>query len=137
MYYAWSAAIRLQSHSRGLDVSVTMSAPKLHNAGCEHVHGKSTHAKVLADFKRVFPKIINTEGIINDLRKSFEGARSGLHLHSRELIVSHPVFNRRGDLLLELGFRSASVDAAAQVNGKFQADSVTLNGDSGHSKSIF
>lgn len=133
MSYAWSAAIRLHSHSRGLEVSVTMNAPKLHNAGCEHTYGKSTHAKVLADFERVFPKAINTEDIANDLKRSLEGAWSGLLLHSRDLIVSHPAFNRRGDILLELGFRSTSVVGVPHINGngKIHVDTVTINGHGG------
>lgn len=139
MSYAWSAAIRLHSHSRGLEVNVTLNAPKLHNAGCEHTHGKSTHAKVLADFERVFPKVINTEDIATDLKRSLEGAWSGLLLHSRELIVSHPTFNRRGDLLLELGFRSTSVAGAPHLNGngKIHVDTVSINGGSHEKEGYF
>ena len=139
MSFAWSALIRFESNARGLEVSVTVSPPKVHNSGCEHAHGRQTHAKVIADFESIFPKVINTDDIKNDLKRTLEGAWSGLHTHSREFIVSHPVFNCHGDLLLELEFRSLPTVLPAYQHGKIVVNTAANGNGNGslHEKESF
>jgi hypothetical protein len=68
-----------------------------------------------------FPKIIDFDHVIEALREAFEGCWSGLHAYSRELEVANPVFNRNGDLLLDLGLHVQEIPGLASKPAGGQA----------------
>ena len=72
---------------------------------------------------------------MQELRSRFEGLYTGVNLMSHELCVARPVFNRRGDFLLELAVRSHASDhsllpVGSLVSGalKPKRSTLSLNG---------
>jgi len=122
MYTTWSAAVKFVSDdAQGLKVHVLPAkiTPEFHNSRCEGSLGHSTHEEMFKRLREYFPHSIDFSSIHHELKASFEGCWSGLYVDARDMIVKKPVFNRKGDLLLELGVKHAEVKAAP-VNGKKQ-----------------
>ncbi|KAI5120808.1 hypothetical protein M0805_003206 [Coniferiporia weirii] len=116
---SWSADIKFTSDTSGLRVQLTSPRiiPKIDSPfKNQGLLGNSTHEMVLSNLKDEFPAIIDFDGLVKELRCGFEGAWTGLQLSSQELKVGSPVFNRRGDLLLELDVRPPHADTVSIVN---------------------
>ncbi|KAI5120814.1 hypothetical protein M0805_003211 [Coniferiporia weirii] len=125
---SWTASIIFTSDKAGLRVHLSPShiVPHFNSShGTQVFPGHSTHAMAFAHLKEEFPATISFDGLVKDLKYGFEGAWAGLQISSHELKVGYPVFNRRGDLLLELDVRSLSENGAI-LNGGHS------NGMNGH-----
>ncbi|KLO12543.1 hypothetical protein SCHPADRAFT_410840 [Schizopora paradoxa] len=111
MYTTWSAAVKFVSDGQGLKVHVLPAkiVPEFHNSRCEGSLGHSTHEETFKRLREQFPHSIDFSSIHQALKASFEGCWSGLYIDAHDMIVSKPVFNRRGDLLLELAHKIVEV----------------------------
>ncbi len=110
MYTTWSAAIKFVSDdAQGLKVHVLPAkiTPEFNNSICEGSLGHSTHEEMFKHLREYFPHSIDFSSIHHELKASFEGGWSGLYVDACDMVVSKPVFNRRGDLLLELAVKHA------------------------------
>lgn len=113
----WSAAIMFHSDAfHGLKISVSPAkiVPEFQTTKIRGELGKSIYEQTFEHLKDQFPSVIEFDHIVDELRETFEGCWTGLHAYSRELDVANPVFNRHGDLLLELGYH---VQQVAEVSG--------------------
>ncbi|KLO12433.1 hypothetical protein SCHPADRAFT_420281 [Schizopora paradoxa] len=117
MSTTWSAAVKFTSDGQGLKVHVLPAkiVPEFHNSRCEGSLGHSTHEETFKRLRDQFPHSIDFSSIHHTLKASFEGCWSGLYIDAHDMIVSKPVFNRRGDLLLELAHKHIEVKASPVV----------------------
>jgi hypothetical protein len=101
MNVRWSAAIVIN----GSTVSVIPTAinPTIQMAKNPDALGQSISMKTFASLKAAFPSVINFEGIVSEIGDSLKRYSTILQNNTRELGLIDPIFNRRGDLLLELG----------------------------------
>ena len=113
----WSAAVMFHTdafHGLKISVSPTKIVPEFQTTKIRGELGKSIYEKTFEHLRDQFPNVIDFDHIIDELRESFEGCWTGLHAYSRELDVANPVFNRHGDLLLDLGLH---VQQIAEIPG--------------------
>ena len=142
MSASWTAGIIFTSGARGLEIHISPSkiTPEVIQEKTEGFIGHNIHELAFKNLQDELPKVIDFHAMVSELKASFEGCWNGLHMHSRELMVTHPVFNKKGDLLLELGVRSTEA-AAAAANGHGNGHLVVqsngyanghVNGSNGH-----
>ena len=107
----WSASITL--HGTTVSVSPAEVVPLVQFARYPNELGKSICGKTFASLQDEFPATIDFSQIVTDLNDSLKLFSENLHSSSRELGLANPIFNRHGDLFLEL----ASRDMQLRVNG--------------------
>ncbi|KAH8110420.1 hypothetical protein DFH11DRAFT_1803752 [Phellopilus nigrolimitatus] len=151
MTATWSAGIVLASSASGLQVHLSPAhiAPHFrssHSTSPAGAPGHATQAQAFAHLQAEFPRSLDFSALVGALRGTLEGTWGGVHARAYELVLAHPVFTRRGDLLLELAVRgaaSASVGAThstalhgrpsvASLNG---ATAVGMHGQNGNATS--
>lgn len=108
MVATWSAKIVLTSSLHGLAIHIAPSkiVPEIRHTRTEGTIGLSTHERAFKLLKAQLPGAIDFKLVVDELKHNLEGAWMNLHVDLRELMVGHPVFNRKGDLLLDLGVRA-------------------------------
>ncbi|THU95309.1 hypothetical protein K435DRAFT_839574 [Dendrothele bispora CBS 962.96] len=104
MYVTWSAIIKLTSEGHGLTLHVLPAkiVPEFHNSRVEGNVGHNAQEIAFEQLRKQFPGAIEFSTVTNELRDSFEGSWTGLHVESREMVLQQPIFNKRGDLMCEL-----------------------------------
>ncbi|KAL5504464.1 hypothetical protein ACEPAH_7125 [Sanghuangporus vaninii] len=129
----WSASIAFASTSLGLQIQLHPSRiePSIHSTNVAHgAPGHATQTQVLSQLRSKFPDFIDFGILLGDLKNELEGMWMGVQVQAHELCVSRPVFNRRGDLLLELIVRGSRIESAPgtkrALNGK--SSMMSLNG---------
>lgn len=137
---SWSAVILFSSGARGLHVTLTPGkiTPEFAREPFHGTFGHSVHEEAFKHLQEEFPKVIDFSHIVSELKAIFEGSWAGLHVAGHELAVSYPVFNRTGDLILELAPRPSENLTVQTSSHSINGSSVTLVGVNGtlhHSKS--
>ena len=100
MTVRWTAAIMLNGST--MSISPAEIVPDIQFAKYPNELGKSICSKTFANLQKEFPRVIDFDNIVKELGESLRRCSANLHTTSRELCVTNPVFNRYGDLLLEL-----------------------------------
>ena len=137
---SWSAVILFSSGARGLHITLTPAkiVPEFVHEKFHGTFGHSIHEEAFKHLEDEFPKIIDFSHIVAELKSIFEGCWTGLLVESRDLVVSYPIFNRAGDLILQLATRVtesvSTQSSAASANGS-SISILTVNGGLHHSKS--
>ena len=113
---SWSATISLASTPSGVKVALRPAQviPKVTIADPRNTSGYETQKEALEQLKKVFPSSINLAALVNELKDALEGVWGGLQVEAYEYCFSRPVFNRRGDLLLELVVQGSTTDNASR-----------------------
>lgn len=108
----WSAAITFHTdiiHGLKISVSPTKIVPDFQKIKVRGELGKSIYEETFAHLREQFPSVIDFNHVLLELCEAFEGCWTGLHTFSRELDVANPVFNKHGDLILDLGLHVQSI----------------------------
>lgn len=74
-----------------------------------------------------FPDFIDFGVLLGDLKNELEGMWMGVQVQAHELCVARPVFNRRGDLVLELLVRGSRIESTLSVGGTLNKKSSAMS----------
>lgn len=122
MQAKWSGSVKLLSDAvHGLRLQVTPATIHPHFEKA-HVHqghvSEGTVSSVYKQLQENIPSTIDFHSVANNLTQAFGGVKRNLITRSRDLVFVNPIFNRRGDLLLELTARQdAIVEESSVVEG--------------------
>ncbi|KAH8114471.1 hypothetical protein DFH11DRAFT_220480 [Phellopilus nigrolimitatus] len=131
MHANWSANIVFSSDASGLQIRLSSAqiVPQIRSSHfAPGAPGESTHAKIFKHLRDEFPSTVDFEGLMSELRATFEGAWSGLLVHAHELVIACPVFNRHGDLMFELSVRGPSIEGIPARNGGLRGNQAGVLG---------
>ena len=129
----WRGQIQFSSNSGGMKVQLnpTSIVPNFTTTRCDGDVGHDTREAVYTKFRQVFPDVINFESIISGLKSNFEGSWTGLQCDPRDLVVRNPVFNKRGDFMLDLAVKNVESVNMAENNANGRPE-ITINGANGY-----
>ena len=101
---SWSASIAIYSEANGLVVELSGDAkPEFAD-----VESEGTCSLDMQELHKMhLPRIINMEPILTELKAVWEGAWQWSSLGCLSYTLANPVFNRHGDLLVQLGLFGA------------------------------
>ena len=104
MFVTWEAGVKLISSPSGLQVVLQQQSvvPTFRKGVLSQNVNSTVYTAVFDQVRKIFPKNIDCGDFVSEWNSCLAGSWTGLREMAHELRVAQPVFNKCGDLFLEL-----------------------------------
>ena len=108
MFVTWEAGVKLISSPSGLQVVLQQQSvvPTFRKGVLSQNVNSTVYTAVFDQVRKIFPKNIDCGDFVSEWNSCLAGSWTGLREMAHELRVAQPVFNKCGDLFLELAVQS-------------------------------
>ena len=108
MAVTWETGVSLISATSGLQAVLHQPTvvPNFQKGHVEQNANSVVYATMFDKVRKIFPTNVDCGEFVKELNMCLSGSWPGVRELAHDLRVAHPVFNKRGDLFLELAVQS-------------------------------